>query len=417
MSDASRKHEIRCPIHGFINFNDWEKAVIDSPEFQRLRRIRQLAFTEFIYPGATHTRFEHSLGVMHVATRMYEALTQRYGDDFIKTFSYDKGGFDRDCQLLRFAALLHDVGHGPLSHASEDLMPFKAPGQRYKHEQYSAAIVRSKLRATIDQHPLSENSNLKADEIADFLEGKSTSKRRVFWRELLDGQMDADRADYLLRDSHHAGVAYGHYDLDRIIATLAVVPDEGNGLRVGVRKGGWHAAESLVIARYMMFTQVYFHQTRVAFNFLLRNILKAILPGGLFPSPEGAGLDQYLQWDDWSVLGAVAGGCAGEAGRQLRERDHPRNVYQTNEVTTQDDIKKLDAIQSALGERVVAVESAGKSWYKIGTSDIPVAMPDGVQPLSDLSSIVKNMRETNQQLVFVRSQDANEARAIVERMK
>ncbi len=109
--DPHRLYEVRCPVHGFIAFNDWEREIISQPPFQRLRRIRQLAWTDLAYPGAMHTRFEHSLGVMHIATRMYEAVAQRSAEVLKAELAYNREGLDRHKTLVRLAALLHDLGH------------------------------------------------------------------------------------------------------------------------------------------------------------------------------------------------------------------------------------------------------------------------------------------------------------------
>ncbi len=145
MGNVHRKYEIRCPVHGFITLNDWEKEIISQPAFQRLRRIRQLAWTDHVYPGAMHTRFEHSLGVLHTATLLYSAIRQRSSDVLKEELGYTEDGLNRDLQLVRLAALLHDVGHAPFSHASEELLPENESGKKYKHEQFSAAIVRAEL--------------------------------------------------------------------------------------------------------------------------------------------------------------------------------------------------------------------------------------------------------------------------------
>jgi HD superfamily phosphohydrolase len=118
--DAHRKYEIRCPVHGFIQLNDWERETIEQPAFQRLRRIRQLAWTDLVYPGAMHTRFEHSLGVMHTATLLYDSIVEKSADVLMEQLAYTKEGLDRDRQLVRLACLLHDVGHTPFSHSAED---------------------------------------------------------------------------------------------------------------------------------------------------------------------------------------------------------------------------------------------------------------------------------------------------------
>lgn len=213
----SRLHELRDAIYGFISFNDWEKQIINHSAFQRLRRIKQLAFTDMVYPGANHTRFEHSVGVMHLATLMYEAII---ADDenrklLAEYMSYADAGLKRDKQLIRLAALLHDIGHAPFSHASEDVMPLNDKTKKpYKHEDYSSAIITGPLRTVIEDHQINKsNYKISADEVAALLEGNvSILEGKLFWKVIISSQLDADRGDYLIRDSHHIGVKYGIYD-------------------------------------------------------------------------------------------------------------------------------------------------------------------------------------------------------------
>ena len=418
VTQIHRKYEIRCPVHGFISLNDWEKEIISQPAFQRLRRIRQLAWTDQVYPGATHTRFEHSLGVMHTVTRLYTAIIDRSSDVLRHELGYTEEGLKRDLHVVRLAALLHDVGHAPFSHAAEELMPEQESGIKYKHEQYSAAIVRSQLQDAIEQHPLNTaNYGLRADEIAALLEGSTLAKQRLFWRDLIDGQMDADRMDYLLRDSHHAGVEYGRFDLNRVFNTVCAIPGvRGRGPRLGITEGGWHAAEGLVLARYFMFTQVYFHKTRVAFDVHLRGALREILPNGLLPKPVGVGVAEFLEWDDWKVLGALSSGEGGDHGSRLRNRNQFRLAFHSPEVATPADLVTLDEVRKKLGDLIVAEEDAAKSWYKLGVPDIPVVSDfdaKSVYPLSKFSNVVSNMRANNQVLLYVKPEDADKAREIV----
>lgn len=244
MENKHRTYEIRCPVHGFIGFSDWEREVINHPTFQRLRRIRQLAWTDQVYPGATHTRFEHSLGVMHIAGQLFDALARSSPDVLKPADGFTPDALKRDKQIVRFAALLHDTGHGPFSHAAEDLFPEIAKGKHYKHEAYSGAAIRYSLKGAIENHPLNDSA-IKADEIADLLESNSRAGRLLLWRDLIDGQMDADRMDYLLRDSLHIGVDYGRYDWRRLLNTVRVIAkppvtgvDSPNALRIGVTEGG-----------------------------------------------------------------------------------------------------------------------------------------------------------------------------------
>jgi hypothetical protein len=397
-------------------------TIVAQPVFQRLRRIRQLAWTDQVYPGAMHTRFEHSLGVMHTATLLYDSIVRNSLEVLKSELAYDKAGLERYRQLVRLAALVHDVGHSPFSHAAEELFPSldEEDGDGlYRHEHYSAAIVRTHLRSAIEDHPLNNNYGFKADDIASLLEGSAGAKQGIFWRDLIDGQMDADRMDYLLRDSHHCGVQYGRFDMHRLIATVQAIPGAaGHPPRLGISEGGWHAAEGLVLARYFMFTQVYFHKTRVAYDIHLRGAMKTMLPGGLFPKPRGADLDKYLPWDDWRVLGHLADGGGGEHGARLASRNHYRRVYATPEVCSDDEIEKLNRVKEHLGPLLAAEEHAGKSWYKTGKTDIPVISDVReltVSPLSNYSSVIANIKSNNQVLLYAKPEDVPAAHGTVEK--
>ena len=425
-STADRTYEFRCPVHGFIQISDWERSVVDHPAFQRLRRIRQLGWTDYVYPGSTHTRFEHSLGVMQVVTRMYDAITRRSEAVLRSHLAYDADGVGkgRDRQLMRFAALLHDTGHAPFSHASEELLPHR-PGtnRKYVHEDYSAEIIRRCLKGAIEDHPANDNVKLTAEEIASLIDGTSRNRRVLFWRELIDGQMDADRMDYLLRDSLHLGVQYGRYDLDRLVETAMAVEmrPEGSGsveCRLAVAKGGWHAAVGLILARYFMFTQVYFHKTRVAYDIHLQQALAHMLPGSVFPAPDDDGIDEYLKWDDWRVLGHLADSNGGEHGRRLRDRDHFRQIWESSESPLVDAQAHLDTARTGLGDLLVAEERSEKSWYKTGNPDILVATEDSgeVRPLSDYSPVIKQLKEAPHRQIRLYSlpENADEGRRIVQ---
>ncbi len=418
-TDPHRIYEIRCPVYGFVKLNDWEWQIISQPAFQRLRRIRQLAWTDHVFPGAMHTRFEHSLGVMHMATMLFEGIVERSGDILRSVLGYTKFGLERHKALVRLTALLHDVGHGPFSHAAEDLFPFsdEAAGNRYKHENYSAAIIRHHFSDVIKNHPLNKNCDFSADDVADLLEGKPEAGHALFWRELISGQLDADRMDYLLRDSLHSGVGYGRYDWQRLVHTTVVVPttEEEGGPRIGVMEGGWHAAEGLIIARYFMFTQVYFHKTRVIFDHHLQNALADILPGKCFPKPVDGDLDEYLRWNDWRVLGLLASDKGGEHGRRLANRDHYREIAHTPETPSSDDLECLDKWRDSLGDLLAAEIPAEKSWYKVGPADIQI-QAETPKPLSVYSSVVKNIRAVRQVRLYARPDQRDEARSCLKKM-
>lgn len=451
MSD--RSIEIRCPIHGFIQLNEWERRIIDSPVFQRLRRIRQLAWTDMVYPGAMHTRFEHSLGVMHVATLLYDSIVRYSGDVLREHFSYSELGLERDRQKVRLAALLHDVGHSPFSHAAETLFPerdrvdaqaelFKEAESKplivvatpqkkkksrcFEHEDYSIALIKGPLREFIDGDQYNKrNYGISADDVAAILEGGPEAGPALFWRDLLTNQLDADRMDYLLRDSHHIGVTYGRYDLPRLVATIRAYRDrksedgEPEVPRVGISSGGWNAAESLIMARYSMFKQVYLHKTRIAFDIHIRGAIHSMLPNGVFPAPIGPGLTKYLEWDYWNVLGRLADGEGGEHGERLRTRDHYRLIHRTKdfpkglqELKWQE--QKLEEIKQKLGNLIVAEEHPKNKWYS-STADVDIPVinesdSDDIRPLSEYSHLLRDFVSQSPTFLFSRPEDAAKAR-------
>jgi HD superfamily phosphohydrolase len=404
---------------------DWEREIINHPAYQRLRRIRQLAWTDQVYPGAMHTRFEHSLGVMHVASAMFDRLVQKSKSLLNDDLGFSDDAINNDRRLVRLAALLHDVGHSPFSHASEELFP-EHDGDQLEHEEYSAEIIRRKLNDVIDNHVDSQNTGVTAERVASLLEGNTSVGRSLIWRDIITGQLDADRTDYLLRDSLHSGVDYGNFDWRRLIDCLLFVRtgEDATGTRIGLTQGGFHAAEGLVLARYFMFTQVYFHKTRVAFDCHLKGVLKEVLPDGKFPKFQVEGetdhLDEYLKWDDWRVLGLLSKDEGGEHGRRLRERDHYRMVHSTPETPTTEDKKRFEAAKAALGDKVKHEVSLGKAWYKIASDDIPIYSenPEGiVRPLSEHSAAVMGLQKTDKMMLYCLAEEKEEAKQMIKDME
>lgn len=409
---------IRDPIHGFVKLSPWEQDLVDHPVFQRLRRIRQLALTEMVYPAACHNRFEHSMGVMHVASQMFDQLRPQLESSDATDLKFAKDELDRARIIVRLSALLHDVGHCPFSHAGEDVMPQKTNGgKRYKHEDYSTGLIEHLLSDVIDHHPLN-HMKVTADEICNFLKKDGhVPAQLLFWRPLITGQMDADRADYLLRDSHHTGVAYGQYDLTRLVATLRVVRDQGGALMIGVERGGIQAVEGLILARYMMFVQVYFHHTRRAYD---RHVTKTLgfLPAeaygdsfgqpGTFPPPTNKeNVEEYLKWTDNRVFQAIDTDSAGPDGKLIRNREHDRRVHETSLFPETKDVDEIYSVFEKVRGLGGWVDKADSSWYKFEKSaDIRIATKDeGLDtnpvPLSTRSSLVKALEEVTQRRVYV----------------
>ena len=257
-------HEMRDPIHGFIKVSKKEKRLIDTQVFQRLRRIRQLAMTFLVYPGAMHTRFDHSIGVMHIAGRICNRLRELNPARIC----------EEDIDRVRLAALLHDVGHGPFSHVSEYLL------DKYALDEDAGGRVREKIHEKITVDIVCNdpqiNDILDDDErnfVIEMIQGKPTPD---WHRDIVSSELDADKMDYLLRDSYFTGVKYGIYDLEKIIESCLIEGDKTE-TSLAVSSKGIYALEQLLLARYHMTQQVYWHRVSLISNeMIIRGISLAI---------------------------------------------------------------------------------------------------------------------------------------------
>jgi len=235
-------------IYGYIPVTKVELEIVNHPLFQRLNHIKQLGTAYRVFPGAQHTRFSHSLGVMHIMDKMINSTNLK---DKITP---------EDKQKLRVAALLHDIGHYPLSHVVETVITEHNRRKDRKHEKLGEYIVKKSGVANI-----LKNYGIEPDEVAQIFTGESPEP---LFNQLMSSNLDADRIDYLLRDSVHTGVAYGRFDLNRLIHTLSL----DNSGQLCVEKSGIHAVEGYVIGRYLMWAVVYTHRVINAFNELAEHI-------------------------------------------------------------------------------------------------------------------------------------------------
>ncbi len=360
---------IRDPIHGFIKLSPLEKNIIDHPVFQRLRRIRQLAFTDMVYPGAYHTRFEHSLGVMHLSSRLYDTIWEK-DQELLIDHGLPSDVQERVRKIIRLAALLHDVGHGPFSHTSETLLPINSnTGQRFRHEDYSVAIIKSIFGKLIKEDPYISSHSIGINEITQMIgDDDIGNPRLLFWKNLIASQLDADRMDYLLRDSYYTGTRYGYYDLERLIETIKVgIDNETDSISICTESGGCQCALELILARYSMFNQVYFHKVRRGYDAALGKKIETILPDGQFPPPTSNDITEFIMWDDWSVFNTLSAKPKDVYDQIFMERKKPVCILETSEMSEYEGkIDELGDIDS------IILDTADQSPYKIGKNEIKI---------------------------------------------
>lgn len=270
--------EITDPIHRYIRFTELEREIIDTPVFQRLRKIRQLAGAHLVYPSAQHTRFEHSLGTMHLAGLAGQTLL-------------DKGYIEKKDQLesLRLAALLHDIGHGPFSHLFEEVLIGRGMSTS-SHENMGKKIIRE----TIIKDKL-EKYGYDSDSICNLSFGESPF---MFYNEIIAGGLSSDIMDYLPRDSFFTGVEYGKIDYYRLISSFEVL---SNG-HLGINKSAINSLESMLISRFQMFKAVYFHKTvRSAEVMLLHSLLLADRQLNF----SDLSVDEYIEYTDDKTIDII----------------------------------------------------------------------------------------------------------------
>jgi uncharacterized protein len=316
------ERNIRDPIHGFINVEGRELDVLDTPLFQRLRRIHQLAMAKLVYPGALHTRFDHTLGVLHVA------------DSLCKRLDVDR----HHTKLIRLAALLHDIGHGPFSHVSESILT-QISGEALEKK----AGKKDKVHELITQQIILENNDLNhglgVKDREDVVQLLRDGLDQRLYRDIISGPLDADKQDYLLRDSYFCGVSYGVYDIHQLHNTLVKATDGDDEVMV-VIKAGLHSLEQFVLAKYYLTTQVYRHKVRlITDNMLVRCMMLGVEHDKLsfleslfrFPLEEAKRSDylkNYLEWDDQRLsIELLKNECANTAAGQMFRRLVNRDLF------------------------------------------------------------------------------------------
>jgi HD superfamily phosphohydrolase len=410
-------HEIRDSIHVFIHLDSYEKMVLDSRPFQRLRNITQLALTYLLYPGATHKRFEHSLGVMELAGRVFDVVTKPSNlTDEVRELLPDLGNDDALRywnRVLRMAALCHDIGHLPFSHAAEEeLLP-----QGWSHERLSRSLIESEEMCAIWKTvvpPLDPQHIVKIALGAREAKDLPFSKWEAILSEIIVGNaFGVDRIDYLLRDSHHTGVAYGKFDHYRLIDELRILPsvESPNEAALGINGGGIYSAEALALARYFMFSQVYYHPIRLIYDHHLKNFLSAwlsrdsLLSEGTFPID----IEGHLQTTDDEVNSAmrIAASDSKHPGHIsahcIMRHCHFKVLYERDpqdaKVNSEPGMAIAKAAELEFGSRSVRYS---KPRVKNVATDFPVRARDGrILPAISASETLSKLQPTAMEYVFI----------------
>lgn len=388
-------HEIRDPIHVFVRLDSNERETLNSRPFQRLRHIHQLALTYLVYPGATHKRFEHSLGVMELAGRVFDVVTNPANiTDSVRESLEPLSIQDQRAywkRVVRMAALCHDLGHLPFSHGAEELLP-----EAWDHERLSRDIISSDEMKEIWN---AVTPPLRPEDVVKLAVGQKKAKDLEFtdWQSILSeiivgDAFGVDRMDYLLRDSHHVGVAYGKFDHYRLVDTLRILPSSPSGgpssgsesgsseLALGVEEGGIQSAEALMLARYFMYSQVYFHPVRRIYDKHLIDFLKEWLPGGVFPTE----LPEHQKLTDNEVTTAFVDAAFDTQkpghlhARRIVRREHFKQIYERNPTDVGINLEAGNAVLRALGDTFGAEYFRGDSYtQRSGALEFPVRLHNG----------------------------------------
>jgi len=331
--------EVRDPLYGLIEYDNTEEKIINSHIFQRLRKIKQLALASYVYPAAHHTRFEHSLGVMHLSGKVATSLNL---DDASK-------------KIIRLAGLLHDIGHGPFSHVSENVL-----------EKYVDKGILKKYKADNAHELLSILLIQQIDEIRDLLSDKEiedivlllqANDRRSIEHDIVSGPLDVDKIDYLLRDGYFAGVKYGTFDLEKVFKSFTKIEISREETQLGITNEGIYSVEQLLLAKYHMNVQVYQHRVRrITDAMLVKGIEFAIEEGieeiiniyKIKDTPEF--LSDFISFDDETLIRTILSkskGWANDYFERIANRKLFKEVFEIeiNDKNFDDDII-LESFQS-----------------------------------------------------------------------
>ncbi|MBR0472730.1 MAG: HD domain-containing protein [Methanosphaera sp.] len=351
---------IRDSIHGDLHLTDFELKIIDTVEMQRLRRIKQLGFTNLVYPGANHTRFEHSIGTLYLANKVGQTL-----------------GLDNEViSLLRVCGLLHDIGHSPFSHVSEKAL-------KHKHEYVTKEIIANSSITDI----IEEQFDVKL--INSIVDGKTK------FGKIISGDLDVDRMDYLARDSYYTGVAYGVIDTERLIYSLTYNED-----KLVLTPKGVQAAESTLLARYFMYPTVYQHHTTRIVNSMFKVSLSRLLEDGTVTEEEL----RYLDDGDLINITRNTKGLPEQTmknldTRHLYKKTDTINLAQFNDPSAivEMDEKYLTEAEEEIAKKLdikpeeVIIDMPEELSYK--KMNVQVETSYGLKPLTEVSTIIDSLKK------------------------
>jgi len=421
--------EIRDPLHGAITVAQPEIAVIDHRFVQRLRGIGQLGFSHLAFPGATHTRYCHSLGAMQLAGRAFDAC---FRDDPFDSPAHRTAY--RQC--VRLAALCHDLGHPPLSHAAEFAMPnLKALGvrayasdkvahrleTRASHEDYTVAILTQSSLADV----ISRNFPFTPQHVAALVSHEVTVEDDFFVHrgfdlrgllsQLISSDLDVDRLDYLVRDSYFTGARYGQVDVNWLVSNMSRHVDQEGRVALALNRAALYAFDDFMIARFHMFVMVYFHQRSVAYEEMLKRYMNSAACGYHLPSDLGA----YLETDDAHLMAHLRASNDPWARRIIEQRPY-RVVWEGRGPT---EGAELDAHQHTLtsaGFDVIAVPGHGVVYgqRKPGAPHIYVLDGDGdtarAVPVDEATAIFSRYQDERcVARLYVEERDRQAAREVL----
>lgn len=391
------------PIHKTLNLTRQLRSVVETPEFQRLRRVSQLGLASYVFPGAVHTRFSHCLGAAHLATRILDHLRKQ-----------DRARDVKDRMAIQYAALLHDIGHGPFSHSFERAMKSAFGKDRVpKHEDWSRKIITERL--TI----LSEEVR---NEIASIIAPKKDATGvPSLGRAIVASQIDVDRMDYLVRDAHFTGVPTGAIDLDYLIRSIRIVR-HGSSEALGITAKGLTSYEAFLFGRHCMTRSVYRHPMVATFECMMERCLALLANGketktlpslpGFFrrvqqdpPKDKGQLMndllsDYLLLTEDriWSVLleAGQSKGKLGDLSRQLLKRE-PRPSYAI--ASGREKILEAELVTAGLSDSCAIVDLSSVLYKSSGDSRVFVTNSgkgELPQDIREASSLVQSYRDRDE---------------------